>query len=194
MSKPKPTWDDVLDELMLEESKPTRKGLHRWQKRYPEYRLELARYFAGWAQEAANADRPYVNPLTPEQEAALVKRGVDFAMKLLDERGLILPPFPNEPLKPFDQLVLTVVHELQGQAHAVNVTERLSSMVGREVLLGDTFDCLDRLEQQHMVLGRTEASEGKTRRYFAATLYGEGALAHAPAQAQIVADFLGDYA
>ena len=189
MSNPKPTWEDVQFEMLLAGSVPNRKELHRWQRRYPEYRRELARFVAGWASEKPVPDGPV---LESEQEARLVRRGVESAMKLLEERDLILPPFPNEPLRPFDQLVLTAVHELQGDGYSVNIAQHVSEMTGRPVLTGDTLESLNRLEAAHLVLAQTAAPaqpDGKTRRYFAATLFGEGALAHAPAQSQAVAAF-----
>lgn len=194
MSNPKPTWEDVQFELMLEESVPTKKELHRWQRRYPEYRRELARFVAGWASEKPVPDGPV---LDPAHEERLVKRGVEFAMKMLEERDLILPPFPIEQLRPFDQIVLNAVHELQGDGYSVNIAERVSRVLGSPVLPGDTFASLSRLESAGLVMARMAdpaKCEGKTRRYFAATLAGEGALAHAPAQSAAVADYLGDEA
>ena len=113
------------------------------------------------------------------------------AMQILEERGLILKPFPNEPLQPFDHIILSAVHELQGEGWAVNIAESASGMLGSEVLLGDTFGSLERLELQGLVMARME---GPTRRYFAATLSGERALAFAPAPAVAVTALLGDYA
>ena len=43
------TFEDVLDELMLEEPKPDYEALVRWQERYPKYRKELADFFATWS-------------------------------------------------------------------------------------------------------------------------------------------------
>jgi len=69
-------------------------------------------------------------------------------------------------------------------------------MSGTRVLLGATFVSLDRLEQLGPVSARLadpeNESEGKTRRYFAVTLFGERALVRVK-QTSKVADFLEDY-
>ena len=130
-------------------------------------------------------------------EDALDARMVAEAMQILEERGLILKPFPNEPLRPFDHLILLTVHELQGEGYAVNIAGKASVTLGSEVLLGDTFGSLERLERQGLVMARIvdpEECEGGTRRYFAATLSGERALALAPAPAKAVTGLLGDFA
>jgi hypothetical protein len=134
---------------------------------------------------------------TMSWEDALDARMVAAAMQILEERGLILKPFPNEPLRPFDHIILSAVHELQGEGYAVNIAGKASGMLGSEVLLGDTFGSLERLERQGLVMARVEdpaECEGVTRRYFAATLSGEHALALAPAAAKAVTGLLGDYA
>jgi hypothetical protein len=171
------SWEDVMDalmdEMMLEQSTSGEETLHRWQQRYPEYNPELARFFGTWSAQMTGA------------------------MQMLEERGLILKPFPIEPLRPFDYIILTAVHELQGEGYVVNIAAKASGMSGSEVLLGDTFGSLERLERQGLVMARTgdpAECEGTTRRYFAATLSGEDALALAPAPAKAEAGLLGDYA
>jgi hypothetical protein len=186
------SWEDVvdalMDEMMLDTSTPGEETLRRWQERYPEYSPELARFFGTWSAQMAGA------------------------MQMLEERGLILKPFPIEPLRPFDHIILSAVHELQGEGYAVNIAEKASGMLGSEVLLGDTFGSLERLEHQGLVMARMsganaspagrsdqsmgdpEECEGGARRYFAATLSGERTLAEAPAPAKAVTGLLGDTA
>ena len=56
------TFEDVLDELMLEEPKPDYEALVRWQERYPKYRKELADFFATWS---VQEHRAQFGPQTP---------------------------------------------------------------------------------------------------------------------------------
>src|SRR2546423_14135392 len=88
-------WNDVvdalMDEMMLTEFTPGEETLRRWQERYPDHGPELARFFGTWSANLAGA------------------------MQMLEERGLILKPFPLEPLPPFDHVILSAVHELQGE-------------------------------------------------------------------------------
>jgi hypothetical protein len=173
------SWEDVvdalMDEMMQQQSTSLDETLRRWQERYPEYSPELARFFGTWSAQMAGA------------------------MQMLEERGLILKPFPIEPLRPFDYIILSAVHQLQGEGYAVNIAGKASGMWGSEVLLGDTFGSLELLERQGYVMARMvdpAECEGTGRRYFAATLSGEHALAlvTTPAPAKAVSDCLGDYA
>jgi hypothetical protein len=168
MTNPKMSWEEVVDLVLDEGSTLGDETLRRWQERYPEYGPELARFFGTWSAQMSGA------------------------MQMLEERGLILKPFPIEPLRPFDHIILTAVRELQGEGYSVNIAEQASGVLGVEVLLGDSFGSLERLERQGLVMARTD----DTRRYFAATLSGEHvlALAPAPAPAKAVSDLLGDYA
>jgi PadR family transcriptional regulator, regulatory protein PadR len=190
------TFEDVLDELMLEEPKPHYEALVRWQNRYPQYRDQLADFFATWGVQEFLAEAGVPEPDIDEEK--LVKKGVDYAMEILRRQGRIIPRTEVVTLQPFDQLVLTAIYLLFGDAYVVNITERVSEMLGREVLLASTFESLDRLEQRDLILGRdadpkTEPG-GKTRRYFTVTLVGERALATAKATSTVVAKALEDFA
>jgi PadR family transcriptional regulator PadR len=186
------TFEDVLDELMLEEPKPDYQALVRWQERYPKYRKELADFFATWGVQEHHAR---FAPQTPIDEEKLVKKGVEHAMEILRRQGRIIEKAEAEaPLEPFDQLVLTAIYLLFGDAYVVNVSERASQMLGQEVLLASTFASLDRLEERYLIFGReadpkTEP-DGKTRRYFTVTIAGERALAAAKATSPAVAKAL----
>ena len=189
------TFEDVLDELMLEEPKPDYEALVRWQQRYPKFRDQLADFFATWGVQAY---RVQFAPETPIDGEKLVKRGVEHAMEILRRQGRIIPKTEVATLEPFDQLVLTAIYLLFGDAYVVNITERVSRMLGQEVLLASTFESLDRLEQRDLILGRDADPEtepgGKTRRYFTVTLAGERALAAAKAASTVVAKALEDFA
>src|SRR5579864_3962479 len=87
-------------------------------------------------------------------EDVLDARMVAGAMQILEDRGLILKPFPLEPLRPFDHIILLAVHELQGEGYAVNIAEKASGTLGSEVLLGDTFGSLERLQHLGLVMAR----------------------------------------
>jgi hypothetical protein len=171
MTNPRISWENVVDALLDEESTFGDETLRRWQERYPEYSPELARFFGTWSAQMTGA------------------------MQMLEDRGLILKPFPIEPRRPFDHIILSAVHELQGEGYVVNIAEQASGALGLEVLLGDTFASLERLERQGLVMARRGRADD-TKRYFAATLSGEHALtlAPAPAPAKAVSELRGDYA
>lgn len=187
------TFEDVLDSLMLAEPEPSYQALVRWQKRYPQYRNELAKFIATWA---VQRDRPEEPPEIDEEW--IVQQGVNHAMEILQRQGRLISPDSIRSLGEFDQLVLTAVYLLHGKGYSVNITAKVSEMSGREVLLGSTFVALSRLERRGLVSAwpsdpETEP-EGKTRRYFTATIAGERALALAKEKSKLLADLLGDFA
>lgn len=189
------TFEDILDELMLEEPSPSYEALMKWSERYPQYAEALAEFFATWSLQAALAEH---SKQTPIDEKRLVEKGVNYAMELLRRQGRILPVADIPSLDTFDQLVLTAVYLLHGEAYSVNITERVSEMSGTEFLLGSTFLSLDRLEKAGLISSRladpeTEP-ENKGRQYFTTTLAGERALARARQTSKLLADLLGDLA
>src|SRR6266852_5961482 len=189
------SFDDVLDDLMLEEETPSYEALVRWQERYPQYRKELADFFATWAIQEAHAQLP---DRTGIDEEKLVKRGVEYAMEILRKQGRLVPDAPVRSLQPFDQLVLTAVYLLRGQGYAVNITGKVGEMSETKPTLGSILISLDRLEEQHLVSSWVDESgnepAGKARRYFRVTLLGEKALAYAKETSTVVARFLPDFA
>jgi len=190
------TFEDVLDELMLEESKSDYKALVRWQTRYPQFRHQLAEFFAAWSVER---HRPKNAPETRIDEEKLIQRGVEHAMEILRRQGRIIDKVEAEaPLEEFDQYVLTAIYLLFGDAYVVNITERVTQMLGREALFASTFESLDRLEERYLIFGRDSDPEtqpgGKSRRYFTVTISGERALVAAKAMSPVVAKALEDLA
>jgi hypothetical protein len=188
----KMSFEDVLDELMLEEPKPTYEALVRWCGRYPEYRNELEQFFATWGVQSELPQQVEID------EERLVEKGVNHAMEILRRQGRLIPKDSIEPLQPFDQLVLTAVDLLQGEGNAARITNRVSEIARREVMLGSVFAALARLEKSNLLSvwytdPETEP-EGESRQHFAITLAGERALAHAVATSKAVADFLGEFA
>ncbi len=189
------TFEDVLDELMLEETNPDYKALVRWQKRYPQFRDQLADFFATWSVER---HRPKNAPETDIDEEKLIRKGVEYAMQILRRQGRIIEKSEAEtPLEPFDQLVLIAIYLLHGDAYVVNITERVGRMLQKEVLLASTFASLDRLEERYLIMGRdTDPNTkpgGKSRRYFTVTIAGERALAASKAASPVVAKALEDF-
>jgi hypothetical protein len=75
------TLDDVLEAIMIEEGEPSYEAMNRWIARYPEYRSQLASYFATWAIQAEETEDPL-----PVDSEALASRGVSYALNLLNER------------------------------------------------------------------------------------------------------------
>jgi PadR family transcriptional regulator, regulatory protein PadR len=189
------SFETIVHELMLEEPTPSYEALVRWQQRYPKYRDSLAEYFADWAMDR---ELP-----PPEEEAEidedmLVQKGVDYAMDTLRRQDGFIAKTSVEKLKPFDQLVLAAVSLLRGAGDDVNITDKVSEMYGKEVLLAFTFGSLERLERKGLVESRDANPETEPEneggRYFVVTMAGERALAYARATSRTVDGFLGGLA
>jgi hypothetical protein len=65
--------DDVLNEWVAEDEKPTAESLKRWVGRYPQYRRELVEFAAAWAEQT-------LLPPAPGLEAGEEERIVDRVM------------------------------------------------------------------------------------------------------------------
>ncbi len=139
------SFDDIVNEVMLHEQKPTKEGLSRWTKRFPEHSEELADFFGTWAVQAA------LPPVPPRSKEKLVKRGVEYAVAIVRQQDRFSSPPRLESLPEFDQMVLTAVFLLHGEGYAVNIAERVSDMAGKRVLLGSVFISLDRLQRLGLV-------------------------------------------
>src|ERR1041385_4732540 len=126
---------------------PTYEVLQRWTKRFPQYRDELARFFATWGIQA-------VMPQTAQiDQEKLVRQGGDYGLDLARKQGRIIdgPPVESLSLSPFDPMALAAVFSFHGQAYSVNISERVSAMSGTRVLLGVTNFSLSRLEDWGLV-------------------------------------------
>lgn len=75
--------DDVLDSLMVEESKPSYAVLTRWIAKYPQLSKELADFFAVWAIQAERSDEVDID------SERLSNLAVSHAMELLHRRGAV---------------------------------------------------------------------------------------------------------
>ena len=187
------SFEDVLDMLMLEESEPTDEALARWSERYPEYREDLADFFATWA---STENRTEPEPDTDEEW--IVQQSASHAMEILRRQGRLAPKRPIPTLSAHDQFVLTAIYLLGGKGYPVTITMKVSEMMGKQALLGSVYVSLDRLQTQGLALSRladpkTEP-ENQTRRYFTVTMAGERELAHARETSTLVARFLPDFA
>jgi len=185
------SFDDVLDDLILEESFPDHKALLKWKERYPKFGKELEEYFTTWMHQLnASEDDNF-------DEYPIVERGVRHALDILQQQGRIIPDEHVEWLESFDQLVLTAVYLLNGEGDAVGVTEKVSQMLGQEAMIESTYIALRRLEARGLVdswVPDTDAEPEVDNQYFNATIIGEQALAEARVSSKAVADFLGDFA
>lgn len=186
-------FQDVIDEVMLEETKPTYQALVRWQKLYPAWRDSLAEFFATWAIQ--NTQPPEAAEEIDEE--AIIEATVQYAMDKLARQGRLIPENPPQPLRPLDRMVLAAIVELQGRAEAVHVSDWVDERAGKRVSLGAIFSALDRLEDRALIEYGPAAGSGDaedSEQYvILATMAGELALAHAAATAA-EADFLGDLA
>jgi hypothetical protein len=175
------TFDDVLADLMMEESEPTYEALLRWQKRCPGYRERLADFFALWA-----IQREPIDDLPEIDEDSIVEQTVQYAMQLLEKQGRIVPDDHIEPVSDFDQMVLAAIHVLQGRADAVKLVNQVRDMSGRHVYLGSILTSLSRLEGKHLIDSRESE--------YSITIIGERALAYAKETSRVIAGLLGDLA
>jgi len=173
------TFQDIVDELMMEETDPTYEALVRWQKLYLDWRESLAQFFATWARQ--NMQPP--EAAAEIDEDAIVQKTVQYAMEALQTQGRLIPADAPVPLRVLDRMVLAAVVELHGRAEAAQVSDRVDEMAGRAVSLGAIFSALDRLEDRGLIeyteLDDERDTEGE--QYIMATTAGERALAHAPA-------------
>jgi hypothetical protein len=191
------TFQDVIDEVMLEETEPTYQALARWQKLYPKWRDSLAEYFAEWALEKTQTPEASADIDAGIDEDAIVEKTIEYAMDTLARQGRLIPENSSEPLRPLDRMVLAAIIELQGRAEAVHVSDWVDNTAGKSVSLGAVFSALDRLENRDLIeygpaTPGTDADAGDSEQYvIMATMAGERALAHAVASST-AADFLGD--
>ena len=137
------TFQDVIDEVMLEETEPTYQALVHWQKLYPKWRDSLAEYFAEWA-----LDKTLDKTQTPEapadidggiDEDTIVEKTMEYVMYTLARQGRLIPENSSEPLRPLDRMVLAAIVELQGRAEAVHVSDWVDNTAGKSVSLGAIF-------------------------------------------------------
>src|SRR5437773_386067 len=180
--------EDVLDALMLEEPRPTYEALLRWSERYPRYRDDLARFFATWSAQALWAEQS--KQIVVDEERLAARTG-KYALEIARRQGRVVPAGPIASLGPFDQLVVTAIYLLHGEGYSVNIAGKVDEISGTRPLLGSVFVSLSRLENRGLVSPRfadpATEPEGKTRRYFTATLAGERALAAAKETSKLLA-------
>jgi len=74
---PQTPFEDIVDQIMLEESAPDHAVLMRWAKRYPEHRDALARFFATWAVQEKSPEK------VPVDEDVAGSRMVSKALNIL---------------------------------------------------------------------------------------------------------------
>jgi len=192
------TYDlgDVLDALMLEEPKPTHDALSRWCERFPQYRQELADFFATWAMQDA---MPPENVLSEAAQQRIVDAGVRYGLDILRRQGRLAPAkAKTEAPQPMDQLVLAAIFLLRTEAWSGKIVEKVSDMSEKPVMFGPVFSSLQRLQDGCFVAVRLVREEGepesRSRRYFTITRSGEHALALAKETSKVVAGFLADFA
>jgi hypothetical protein len=184
------SFDDVLDDLILEEYFPDDALLLKWKRRFPQFEKDLEEYFATWRTQLARTEDAEMD------EDAIVERGVRHGLEILRRQGRIASD-NAQPLESFEQLVLTAVYLLNGEGDAVGVTEKVGQMLGQEAMLESTCIALNMLEARGLIdswVPDTEAEPEVDNKYFNATITGEQALAEARVSSKVVADFLGDFA
>jgi hypothetical protein len=75
--------DDVLNEFVTENDRPTAENLDKWVGRYPQYRRELIDFAAAWAEQIILPPAP---ELGAESEKALVDRAMSHVLNIAYER------------------------------------------------------------------------------------------------------------
>ena len=72
--------EDVLDAVILAESKPNHEALLRWMKRYPKFSKELENFFVAWSEAEMRKHLP--DPVVTDGEA-ITERAVKRALAKL---------------------------------------------------------------------------------------------------------------
>lgn len=80
MNDPRAPLDEVLDAVMREEKTPAYEALKRWSARHPEFRDDLACFFATWAVLMQEADATGVDNVDNAGEGGLANRIVSYAL------------------------------------------------------------------------------------------------------------------
>lgn len=81
------------------------------------------------------------------------------------------------PLGVLEEQVLVAVLRAGDEAYGMEVRREIERVAGRDVAIGAVYATLDRLESKGLLDSRRVVSEGPTRRRFALTRAGAGALA-----------------
>jgi hypothetical protein len=179
------TFDDLLNDLVREESEPTYEALVRWQERCPKWRQSLEEYFSVWMMQHSQ-----VEDLPEIDEEAIVQKSLERAMNLLREQGRIIPDEHTEPVTDFDQMMLAAIYVLHGRGGVNPIAVKVSEFAGKEVGLGAVLRALTRLEEKSLI--ESWEAEGKSGTYYNITIAGERALAYARETSRVVAGLLGD--
>jgi len=81
----------------------------------------------------------------------------------------------------FEQLVLLAVIRLEQNAYGVTIRDTIDEFTGRDVIVGQVYAALERLEGKGLVQARVSAPEpvpgGRARKLFTITTTGRQALA-----------------
>lgn len=77
------TLDDVLNEFVTANDRPTAQGLEEWAERYPQYRQELVDFAATWAEQLIMPPAP---ELEPDTEKALIDRTMSHVLNVAYQR------------------------------------------------------------------------------------------------------------
>lgn len=81
----------------------------------------------------------------------------------------------------FEQLVLLAVIRLDGNAYGVTIRDTIDEYTGRDVIVGQVYTALDRLESKGLIRSRVSAPDpvpgGRARKLFKITQTGRRALA-----------------
>ncbi len=75
--------DDVLNEFVTDNDRPTSEALEKWVHRYPEYRRELVDFAATWAEQLV---LPRADELGAEVEKSLIDRTMSHVLNLVYEQ------------------------------------------------------------------------------------------------------------
>jgi hypothetical protein len=178
------SFEEILDELMLEEPAPTYEALQRWQALYPKYRFSLARFFATWAIQRDMPSELQVN------EERITGECVMQATEIARQQGRLVPPDHIEVVQQFDQGMLAAIYVLHGQGDAADIADKVTEMSGNKVSLGAALMSLTRLEEKGLIT----SWKADRQKCFTITIVGERALAYAKETSRVVSGLLGDMA
>lgn len=146
------TFDDIIDELMFEESEPTHEALIRWCDRYPQHSEALARFFATWAVQKELPEQVSVD------ENRIADRLVSHALNLAysQSTGQAVDSTDAAPLRLCDAIAASGISEDEFATRCV-LDDSIIAKFDRRLIPVKTIPrtCIDRIGT---ALGRAAAA------------------------------------
>lgn len=134
--------DEILDDIMLQESEPNHEALLRWCNKYPEHREALTRFFATWAVQIERGDVAAVD------ENRVASKMVSHALNLIYQERAQAPAGEKVslPSRLYRMIKLSTKSQEQLMA-ACNLDESLFAKLDRHLIFFESIPrlCLEKL-------------------------------------------------